>query len=106
MGGAHAAGLVLEESFLLLVYIEKEDQGSRTCPHSFNSHGPNSQPEHHLPAVVSCSGEMGVGSCLDIRVKDLQPSMAWCSCSSSQKPLPKGLQVVNMSGRGTDQDIL
>lgn len=53
MGGTHAAGLVLEESFLLLVYIKKENWGSRTCPYScFNSHGPDSQPERHLPATV------------------------------------------------------
>lgn len=53
VGGTHTAGLVLEESFLLLVYIEKENQGSRTCLYScFNSHGPNSQPEIQSPAVV------------------------------------------------------
>lgn len=47
------SGLVLEESFLLLVHTEKENLGSRICPYScFNFHGPNSQPEHHLPDVV------------------------------------------------------
>lgn len=33
-GGTHAAGLVMEERFLLLVYTEKENLGSRTCHYS------------------------------------------------------------------------
>lgn len=53
MGVTHAAGLVVEESFLLLAYIEKENWGSRTCPCScFSCHGLNSQPECHLTVVV------------------------------------------------------
>lgn len=34
MGETHPAGLVLEETSLLVVYIEKENHGSRTRPYS------------------------------------------------------------------------